>query len=129
MQTELLMLGLSVILGFVQILLAAWGPVSVRGLGWAFGARDEAAPPMTSVAGRLARASHNFRETFPFFAAALIACLASGRTSALSVLGAELYFWARLVYVPLYAAGIPFLRTLVWLVSIIGIALILVTLF
>lgn len=48
------------------------------------------------------------------------------RGDAASALGAQLYFWARLAYVPVYAAGIPYLRTLVWVVSIVGIILLLV---
>jgi uncharacterized MAPEG superfamily protein len=47
----------------------------------------------------------------------------------MTVLGAQLYFWARLVYVPVYAAGIPYLRTLIWAASIVGIVLLLTALF
>jgi uncharacterized MAPEG superfamily protein len=43
----------------------------------------------------------------------------------MTVLGAQLYFWARLAYVPVYAAGIPYLRTLLWAASIAGIVLVL----
>ncbi|WP_176717045.1 MAPEG family protein, partial [Xanthomonas translucens] len=38
--------------------------------------------------------------------------------SAHTALAAQLYFWARLAYVPLYAAGVPYLRSLVWAVSL-----------
>ncbi|MHB1543237.1 MAG: MAPEG family protein [Gammaproteobacteria bacterium] len=128
MRTELLMLGLSVILGLVQILLPTWTPVSLRGLRWALGPRDESFPQPSGLTGRLDRALHNFLETFPLFAGALLAVLVSGRTDQVSILGAELYFWARLIYVPAYAAGIPGLRTLVWLVSVLGIVLVLIAL-
>ncbi len=128
MHIELLMLALSVILGLVQIVLPAWGAVSSRGLRWALGPRDEVFPPVSGISGRLGRALRNFLETFPLFAAALLAVMASGRTDALSILGAELYFWARLFYVPVYAIGIAGLRTLIWLVSILGIVLILLVL-
>ena len=42
--------------------------------------------------------------------------------------GAQVYFWARVVYLPLYAAGISLLRSLVWNVATLGIVLILLSL-
>ncbi|MEO7935944.1 MAG: MAPEG family protein, partial [Dokdonella sp.] len=44
-------------------------------------------------------------------------------------LGAQLYFWARLAYLPTYAAGIPYLRTVIWGVAIVGLAMVLGGLF
>ena len=38
----------------------------------------------------------------------------------LTALGAQVYLWARVAYVPIYAAGIPYLRTAVWAVSFWG---------
>lgn len=126
---ELQMLVWSVVLGLVQIALAAIGSVSQRGLGWAVGARDVAPPALTGVAGRLDRALANFLETFPFFAALVLACCLLQRHDASTALGAQLYFWARLFHVPVYAAGIPYLRTLLWAVSIVGLVSLLVALF
>lgn len=126
MATELQMLVWSVILGLVQVALAAMGSMFQRGPGWAASSRDRPGDPLTGVAGRLDRARGNFLETFPFFAALVLAVMALGQRDATSALGAELYFWARLVYVPVYAAGIVYLRTLVWAVSIVGIVLLLV---
>jgi uncharacterized MAPEG superfamily protein len=94
-------------------------------VGWAASSRDRAPVPLTGVAGRLDRARANFLETFMFFAAAVLTVVALGRQDASSALGAQLYFWGRLVYLPVYAAGIPYLRTLVWAVSIVGIVLLL----
>jgi uncharacterized MAPEG superfamily protein len=129
MTTELTMLVWSVVLGLVQIALATTWSVSQRGLGWAASARDGVTPVLTGVAARLDRARANFLETFPFFVAiVLIACLLP-RHNGMTVLGAQLYFWARLVYVPVYAAGIPYLRTLIWAASIVGIVLLLTALF
>ena len=39
------------------------------------------------------------------------------------LLGAEVFFWSRLVYLVVYYAGIPVLRTAVWGVSIVGLAM------
>lgn len=124
MTTELCMLAWSVVLGLVQIALAATCSVGQRGLGWAAGARDDAKPPLTGIGGRLDRARANFLETFPLFAAAVLAAHLLQQHDSMTVLGTQLYFWARLAYVPVYAAGIPYLRTLVWAVSIVGIVLV-----
>jgi len=43
----------------------------------------------------------------------------------LTALAVQLYFWARLIYLPLYAAGVPYVRSLVWLVSLLGIVMLL----
>lgn len=80
------------------------------------------------MAARLDRARRNFLETFPFFAAAALAVVATQRADAGTALGAQLYFWARLVYVGLYAGGVPYLRTVVWTVSMVGLAKVLLPL-
>jgi uncharacterized MAPEG superfamily protein len=128
MTTELCMLVWSVVLGLVQIALAATCSVGQRGLGWAASARDEVKPPLSGIGGRLDRARANFLETFPLFVAVVLAAHLLQRHDNLTVLGAQLYFWARLAYVPAYAAGIPYLRSLIWAVSIAGIVLLLVAL-
>jgi uncharacterized MAPEG superfamily protein len=119
---ELQMLWLSILLGLVQVVL----PVlfALGRTGWAIGPRDEAGPASTRIGARLERALANFLETFVFFAAAVLLLQVLGKHTANSALGAQLYFWARLAYVPTYAAGIPFLRTLVWAVSLVGIVLV-----
>ena len=128
MGIELKMLAWSVILGLAQVMLAALASMGQRGMGWAAGPRDRTEGALTGVAGRLDRARGNFLETFAFFAALVLAVVALGRQDATSALGAQMYFWARLVYVPVYAAGIPYLRTLVWAVSIAGLVMLLTTL-
>lgn len=129
MTTELCMLVWSAVLGLVQIALAATFLMSQRGLSWMASARDEAKPALSGIGGRLDRARANFLETFPLFAVAVLAAHLLERHDSLTVLGVQLYFWARLVYVPLYAAGIPYLRSLVWGVSLVGIVLVLAALF
>jgi uncharacterized MAPEG superfamily protein len=129
MTTELCMLMWSVVLGLVQIALAATFSVGQRGLGWAASARDDIKPPLTGIGGRLDRARANFLETFPLFAAVVLIAHLLQHHDSVTVLGAQLYFWARLAYVPVYAAGIPYLRTLIWAASIVGIVLVLTALF
>ena len=128
MTTELCLLLWGVVLGLVQVALAATCSVGQRGLGWAASPRDEVKPPLSGIGGRLDRARANFLETFPLFAAVVLAAQLLQHHDAMTVLGAQLYFWARLAYVPVYAAGIPYLRTLIWAASIVGIVLMLAAL-
>jgi uncharacterized MAPEG superfamily protein len=129
MSMELKMLAWSVVLGLVQIALAATLTTGQRGFAWGVGARDGTPEPVSPVAARLNRASANFLETFPLFAAAVLAVLAAGVAGERTALGAQLYFWARVLYLPAYAAGIPFLRTIVWAVSIVGLIFVVMALF
>jgi uncharacterized MAPEG superfamily protein len=124
---ELLYLGLSVILGALQIIAASHAASHVRGYRWSASARDTELPPLPGVAGRLARVVTNFGETFPMFLAAVFLVVQTGRTNTISSAGAALYFWARLAYAPLYAAGVVVVRSLVWNVAVAGIAMMLWT--
>jgi uncharacterized MAPEG superfamily protein len=131
MTPELRWLAWSVVLGLVQIVLAAATTTRQRpgGLQWATGARDAPQAEPSGLAGRLTRAWKNFAETFPFFAAAVLAAHLAGRNGTLTEWGTLIYFWARLVYLPLYAAGVPWLRTLAWAVSMAGLVMVLLSLF
>lgn len=125
MPIELYLLGAAAVLGLVHILWAVNVKTAQYGTQWNMGARDAEMPPLKPLAGRLARAQANFFETFPLFAAVLLGALAADRLGWKTELGAHLYLWARLIYLPLYAAGIPKVRTLVWLVSLAGLVLVL----
>jgi uncharacterized MAPEG superfamily protein len=127
MTTELTLLAWSLVLALVQILLPAMLRTGETGVTYNAGARDEEGPPVGKVTGRLQRAQRNLFETLPLFAAAILIAHVAGRNGALTWWGATLYFWARILYVPLYALGIPYIRSLVWLISLLGIILILVT--
>jgi uncharacterized MAPEG superfamily protein len=129
MTIELRMLAFSIVFGLVQLLLAAHGKSLQYGYHWAAGARDEQRPPLAGLAGRLDRATKNFAETFPFFVAAVVIAHLAGRHNALTVWGAQLYFWGRLAYLPLYAFGVRYIRSLAWNVAGAGIALLLIALF
>lgn len=125
---ELKMLLYSAILGIVQLLAAAHLSTLQRGVKWNLSARDQKAPELTGVAARMDRAFKNFMETFPFFIAAILMVQMTQMQSSSSMIGAHLYFWARLFYVPMYAAGIPVVRTLVWSISLIGLIMVLAAL-
>ncbi len=129
LSSELSMLGVAIVLGLVHILLAAHFVTAERGIAWNIGPRDTSAPLTGKLAGRLLRAQENFKETFIFFATLVLALALSGRHSALTVGSCELYVAARILYLPLYALGIPGLRTLVWMASLLGIIGLLAALF
>ena len=124
MTVELRMLTLSVVLGIVQIVAASHAASLQRGYRWTASPRDSQVEPLRGVAGRLDRALRNFVETFPLFAAVVLVAHAAGTHSALTEWGARLYFWGRVVYVLLYAAGVPLIRSLVWNVATIGIVMV-----
>ena len=78
--------------------------------------------------GRNSRACYalaNFNETFPFFAAVVLAAHLVGVHDWRTHWGAALYFFARLAYLPLYALGVPLVRSLTWNIAVTGIALLL----
>lgn len=120
MTVELQMLGWSVVLGLVYVAVAATLSTQQRGLKWNTSNRDGDVQPLVGVAARADRASKNFLETFPLFAAAALGVVLAHAGTPHTALGAELYFWARLAYLPIYIVGIPYLRTAVWAVSLWG---------
>jgi uncharacterized MAPEG superfamily protein len=97
----------------------AWTPPGVE---IAFGNRENL-PAAPGFAGRSDRAAKNMLEGVVLFLAAVLAAQIAGKT-AQAALGATVFFWARLVYWPVYLGGIIYLRTAVWFVSIIGIGMI-----
>jgi uncharacterized MAPEG superfamily protein len=126
MSLELAMLAASCALCLIQIVIASHAASHQRGYRWTASARDSEVRPLTGIAGRLERALRNVLETFPVFVAAVLLVHLLGREGALSKWGAILYFSARLVYLPLYAAGVPLVRSIVWNVAFIGIVLLLI---
>ena len=96
-----------------------WEP---GGVMIAFGNREGLAPPL-GLAGRADRASKNQLEAMAMFLAVVLAAHMAGKAPQ-AALGATIFFWARLVYWPVYLAGIVYLRTLVWFVSLYGLFLI-----
>jgi uncharacterized MAPEG superfamily protein len=128
LSTEFTTLALAMILGFVHMLAATQAITSERGLWWNMGPRDNAAPLRSALAGRLDRAFANFRETFPFFAASVLALGVLDRHNAQTVWGSELYLAGRVLYLPLYAAGIPVARTIAWTIATVGIGMLIAAL-
>ncbi len=126
MSIELQILGYSALLGLAQIILASHTASFQRGYRWTAGSREESVAPLTGAANRYARALGNFLETFPLFAALVLAAHVADREGALTFWGVQLYFWARLAYVPLY--GVRIVRSLVWNIAAAGIILVAIAL-
>jgi uncharacterized MAPEG superfamily protein len=126
MNVELVLLATSVILGIVHIILVSHLQSWQRGYRWTASSRDQSITPLAGIAGRAERALRNYLETFPFFAAAILAVNIANTHSWLTVWGAHLYFWGRVIYVILYLAELSLARSLAWNIPTIGILMIVV---
>ena len=129
MTTELTMLAWTLVLALVHVFAPIIGKTRQYGSKWNAGPRDQEMPPPDPVTGRLDRAQRNLYETLPLFIAAVLIAHVAERNNAMTALGAHLYFWARVVYLPLYALGIPYVRSLAFLVSMVGLVMILLAIF
>src|SRR3954465_5959985 len=124
MPVEIRIAALGAILLFVHIFTATRFKTAQYGRKWNVGARDEALPTPSPVTGRTMRAQANFQETFPIAIIALLGVVIAGRTSATTAIGGWIWLGARLVYLPLYWAGVPFVRTLCWAISMAGLGMV-----
>jgi uncharacterized MAPEG superfamily protein len=121
---ELKILALGALLLFVYIFTATRFKTAQYGRNWNVGARDETLPEPNPVSGRTMRAQANFLETFPIAIVALLGVVIAGKTSPMTALGGWIWLGARVVYLPLYAAGIPVIRTVVWSIGMIGLVMV-----
>lgn len=123
------LLATSVIVLLVHIFIQSSLATKDLGVKWNASARDDSNRPLSLFAKRAARASANFRETYPAFLALMTIALFQPVNIMLVVTGGSIWIVARIVYIPLYLLGIPYLRSLVWLVSIVGLLVMLSSLF
>ena len=123
MSQDLTLLVWSIALTFVQAVIAVTGANAQVGLTTLAGNRDNL-PPLTGWAGRAQRAHRNMLENLPLFIGLVLVAQVTSHANAMTALGAQLFFWARLVYAIIYLAGLPWLRTLAWAVSVIGLVMI-----
>lgn len=127
MKPELTLLVWAVLLTFVQAVVAVHGALMQVGLATLAGNR-EGMPEIKGWAGRAARAHRNMLESLVLFAALVLAAVAAGKTNNTTLLGAQIFVWARVAYAFVYLAGLPWVRTGVWAVSVVGLAMILLQL-
>lgn len=96
---------------------------TVPGMLIAFGNRDKVPDP-SPAAARADRAAKNMLEAMVFFLGVMLAASLAGADRERVALGAQIFFFARLVYFFVYVAGIPFLRTAIWGVGLAGIGVV-----
>ena len=123
MKPELTLLVCAIVLAFAQLLAGVIGAMQQVGLPALLGNREGMAE-ITGWAGRAQRAHRNMVENLVLFAALVLVAVVAGRTNATTLLGAQIFVWARLAYAIIYVIGLPLLRTLSWFVSVIGMAMI-----
>ncbi|MFB0612763.1 MAPEG family protein [Aurantiacibacter poecillastricola] len=119
MPAELTVLGLAGILLLVHVFAATHYKTQQYGVEWNMGARDEKTEPLNDIAGRLDRARGNFLETLPLAIIALGGVVVAGKATDLTAIAAWVWLGARVIYLPLYWAGVPKVRTYVWGVSLL----------
>ena len=123
MTPELMYLIWSAALTLVLAVIAVSGATLQVGLPTLAGNRENM-PELTGWAGRARRAHFNMLESLVLFAVLVLVAKAAGVRNEMTLLGAQLFFWGRVAHGVLYIAGIPWLRTAAWAVSIVGLALI-----
>src|SRR5215470_1471711 len=103
MKPELMYLAWAVALTVAQMLVAASGSAAQVGVMPLFGNR-EGMPVLTGWRGRAERAHYNMLENLVLFAVLVLICVITNKTNAMTLLGAQLFFWARLAYAVIYVA-------------------------
>ena len=117
------LLAWSVVLLFVHIGLQSILATRELGSSWNAGPRDDSRKPEGKLAGRAERASLNFRETYPAFIALSVAQMLTGDPTDWGFYGGGLWLVMRIVYIPLYLGGVPYIRSLAWLGSVLGLVI------
>jgi uncharacterized MAPEG superfamily protein len=122
MTPELFYLVWSAALTVVLAVIAVAGAQLQVGLPRLAGNRENM-PEITGWGGRAQRAHRNMLESLVLFAILVLTAKAAGISNAMTLLGAQLFFWGRVAHGVIYVAGIPWLRTAAWAVSIVGLLL------
>ena len=129
MPAEILVLALGCALLMFHIALQGVLATLELGTRWNAGPRDEGVKVKGPAAGRAERALKNYLETFPALVGLALALALLDKTGGLGAAGAWVWLAARVAYIPLYLLGIPYIRSLVWTVSAVGLSLMFVALF
>lgn len=123
MKPELNLLIWATVLTLVQAVIAVHGALMQVGLPMLAGNR-EGMPEIKGWGGRAARAHRNMLENLVLFAILVIAAVLADKTNGTTLLGAQIFLYARIAYALVYIAGLPWIRTGVWAVSVVGLAMI-----
>ena len=128
MSIELTYLAYTIALFFIVVLIQGWAGIRAQGPMVMAGPRDNLKPPSTLQA-RTKRLTDNYRENLWFFAPLVLIAATAGVSNQWTVLGAQIFFFARLAHAIIYIAGWPYVRPLFWLAGLIGCAMIFLALF
>jgi uncharacterized MAPEG superfamily protein len=124
MPIEVRIAAFGAVLLFIHIFIATRFKTRQYGRKWNVSARDDTLPPPNEMTGRTMRAQANFQETFPIAIVALLGVVLADQTSNWTALGGWIWLGARLIYLPLYAAGVPVVRTIVYTISLVGLGMV-----
>ena len=124
MTVELSLLIWSAVLTVVLAVISATGAMLQVGLPMLAGNRENV-PEITGWAGRAMRAHRNMLESLVLFAILVLVAKAIGVSNGMTVLGAEVFVAGRVAHAVLYIIGVPWLRTVAFAVSLVGLAMIL----
>ena len=116
MSSELQILGLYGLVVIVTILAQVLAAQAQVGLPMLLAPRDDG-PKLTGVAGRLERAQLNSIVAMALFAPAILILAQKGISTSSTLMAAQAFLIARILYVPIYAIGLPWARTIAWLIG------------
>jgi uncharacterized MAPEG superfamily protein len=122
LMSELVCLELSVVLWLAYVLSRLLTARAEFGDAYLFSPRDEERTPKGHACGRAERALANYVENLVPFIALDLALIATGHTGGV---GATVWIIGRIAYLPVYLAGIVYLRTAAWAISIVGLLMML----
>jgi len=123
MTPELTLLVWSTLLAFVLIMIPAGMGIKENGGPAQAGPRDEL-PESSVLRKRATRLAENMLENLVLFGALILIASAAGVSNDMTILGAQIFFYARVVHAVIYLAGWPFVRPLAWLAGVVGMGMI-----
>ncbi|MBM1311427.1 MAPEG family protein [Sulfitobacter mediterraneus] len=114
--TETTILAAYGLLVLLTILLQVLGSLQTLSMGYLMSARDEPRE-VGRMTARMNRALNNSITAMALFAPAILLLVVQDKTTSTTLLVAQLFLVARIIYLPVYALGVPAIRTLAWLVG------------
>jgi uncharacterized MAPEG superfamily protein len=113
---EVVCLELSVLLWLAHVIVQAVAGRAAFGSAYLFSSRDTQPKPKGIACGRATRALNNYVENLVPFVAMALGLIAMGRTGGL---GATVWIVARILYLPIYVAGVVYVRTALWGIAVV----------
>lgn len=119
--TELTLLAAYGLLVMLTLLLQVLGSLSQLSMGYLLSSRDEPRG-LTGMTARMDRALTNSITAMVLFAPAVLLLVVQDKTDATSLMAAQVFLIARIIYLPVYALGVPAVRTAAWLAGFMATA-------